>query len=165
MIYDESKNRKKIEKIIHRWKHLWKKKISTVKMFKSAHMPIPLKSNWANNHKINRVYSVRIKNQKFINEIFDKLHEQKKMKWFSWFIFFEYSVFVIWKIVIKKNKLEKKKTRDNKHSWFKSNNSNERLFHVISIWHNNSCDWMQLYFDCWCPEILLSMNNAKKKSL
>ena len=56
-------------------------------MFKSAHMFISLKSNWANNHKINRVYLMKIKNQKLINEIFDKFHEQKKMKWFSQFIF------------------------------------------------------------------------------
>ena len=60
----------------------------TVKMFKLAHMFISLKSNWTNNHKTNRVYLVKIKNQKFINEIFDKLHEQKKMKWFLRFIFF-----------------------------------------------------------------------------
>ena len=159
MIYDESKNKKKIEKIMYRWKHLWKKKISTIKMFKLAHMFISFKSNWTNNHKINRVYSMKIKNQKFINEIFDKFHEQKKMKWFLRFIFFEYSVFVIWKIVIKKNKFEKK-TRDNKHLWFESNNSNERLFDVISIWHNSSRDWMQSHFDCRCSEILLSINYA-----
>ena len=78
-------------------------------MSKSAHMPIPLKSNWADNHKTNRVYPVKIKNQKLINEIFDKFHEQKKMKWSSRSIFFEYSVFVIWKTVIKEDKPEKKK--------------------------------------------------------
>ena len=72
-------------------------------------MFISLKLNWADNHKTNRVYSIKIKNQKFINEIFDKFHEQKKMKWFSRFTFFEYSVFVIWKIVIKKTNLRKKK--------------------------------------------------------
>ena len=77
-------------------------------MFKSAHMSISLKSNWTDNHKTNRVYSMKIKNQKFIDETFNKFHEQKKMKWFSRFIFFKYSVFVIWKIVIKENKPEKK---------------------------------------------------------
>ena len=46
--------------------------------FKSAHMFINLKFNWTNNHKINRIYLVDIKNQKFIDEIFDKLHKQKK---------------------------------------------------------------------------------------
>ena len=72
MIYNGSENRKKIKKIIKRWKHLWKKKFFTIKIFKSTHMSISLKSNWTNNHKINRVYSMKMKNQKFINEIFDK---------------------------------------------------------------------------------------------
>ena len=124
-------------------------------------MSISLKSNWTNNHKINRVYSVKMKNQKLINEIFDKFHEQKKMKWFSRFIFFEYSVFVIWKTMMKNDKSEKK-TRDSKYSWIESNNANRRIFHVVSNWHNNNHDWMQSHFNCRCSEIFLSVNRQKK---
>ena len=125
-------------------------------------MFISLKSNWANNHKTNRVYSMKLKNQKFINEIFDKFHEQKKMKWFSRFIFFEYSVFVIWKTIIKNDKSEKKKTRDDKYSWIESNNADRRIFHVVSNRYNSNRDWMQSYFNCRCSEIFLSMNRQKK---
>ena len=138
-----------------------KKKFFIVKMFKSAHMFISFKLNWTNNHKINRVYSMKMKNQKFINEIFDRFHEQKIMKWFSRFIFFEYLVFVIWKTMMKDDKSEKT-TRDNKYSWIKSDNANRRIFHVVSNRHNNNRDWVQSHFNCRCSEVFLSVNRQKK---
>lgn len=78
-------------------------------MSESVHMSIFLKFNWADNHKINRVYSFEIKNQKFVNEIFDKFYDQNKMNWFNQFTSFDYSVFVIWKTIIKNDKIIRKK--------------------------------------------------------
>ena len=107
-MFDDFEIKKKLKTMIFRWKNLWNEKDSIVKISKSAHMPINLKSNWIDHHKINRVYFVDVKNQKFIDEIFDKLHKQNKMKWSNSSIFFDYSVFVVWKTVIKNEKFVRK---------------------------------------------------------
>ena len=107
-VFDDSEIKKKLKTVVSRWKNLWNEKDFIVKISKSAHMSIDLKSNWADHHKINRVYSVGVKNQKFIDEIFDKFHKQSKMKWSNNSIFFEYFVFVMWKIVIKNEKSVRK---------------------------------------------------------
>ena len=72
-------------------------------------MSIDLKSNWIDHYKINRVDFIDVKNQKFIDEIFNKFYKQNKMKWSNSSIIFEYFVFVIWKIVIKNEKIVRKK--------------------------------------------------------
>lgn len=64
-------------------------------MSKSVHMSISLKLNWTDNHKINRVYSFEVKDQEFVNEIFDKLHDQGKINWSNQLTSFDYPVFVI----------------------------------------------------------------------
>ena len=58
-----------------------------------------------------RVYSFESQNKKFTNKKFDKLHIEKKFRWTTKFIFYKFSIFVIWKIIhfsnenfIKKNK-------------------------------------------------------------
>ena len=101
MMHDDSEIRKRIEKIMNKWKKLWKKKSFIVRIFKSTFMFISLKSNWAKKIKTNRVYSLDFKNRVLVNEIFDKLHQEKKMQWSKNFTSFEYSVFVMWKIVFK----------------------------------------------------------------
>ena len=104
MIYDNSEVRKKIEKIVDKWKNLWKKKSFTIFVSKSVFMLISLKSNWAEKIKTYRIYFFDLQNRIFVNEIFDKLHNENKMRWSKQSIFFEYPVFVIWKIVIKNEK-------------------------------------------------------------
>ena len=110
MMYDDPETKKKIEKITNKWKKLWKKKSSTIQIFESVFMPIPLKPNWAKKIKTNRVYFLDFKNRILVNETFDKLHREKKMRWSKNLTSFEYSVFVIWKTIIK-NEISIRKNR------------------------------------------------------
>ena len=107
-IFDDFKIKNKLKTMIFKWKNLWNKKNFIIKILKSVHMSINLKSNWIDHHKINRVYFVEVKNQKFIDETFDKFYKQSKIKWSNNLNFFEYSVFVMWKIVIKNEKFVRK---------------------------------------------------------
>ena len=110
-IYDDRKDQKKIEKMINRWFDLWKNKYFTMKISKSFHMSITFKPNWTDKIKFNKIYSLRFKKQIFINEIFDKFHDDEKMKWVTQFTPFGYSVFVIWKTIVKNEKsFREKKT-------------------------------------------------------
>ena len=106
-MFDDFEIKKKLKTMIFKWKNLWNEKDFIIKISKSIHMLINLKSNWIDHHKINRVYFVDVKNQKFIDEIFDKFHKQNKIKWSNNLIFFKYFVFVMWKIVIKKKFVRK----------------------------------------------------------
>jgi hypothetical protein len=68
-------------------------------------MSIILKSNWANKIKSNKIYFLESDERKLMNETFDNLHRKDKMKWSINSILFDYLVFVIYRIVIKDDKL------------------------------------------------------------
>ena len=42
-----------------------------------------------------KMYSFDFANKKFVNEIFDKLHAQKRMKYITQFTSYDYSIFAI----------------------------------------------------------------------
>ena len=46
-----------------------------------------------------KMYSFNSKNKKMIDKKFDWLHEKKKMSWTEKFTTYDYSIFVVWKIV------------------------------------------------------------------
>ena len=68
-------------------------------------MKISFKSNWKQKifDKI-KIYSLNKKNKKFVDEIFDKLHESNRFNWTNEFIFFNYFVFCVWKEINDKKK-------------------------------------------------------------
>ena len=71
-------------------------------------MRIFLKSNWKNRvFKKTKIYSFEIRDRELMNKIFDELHEQKRMSWTNVFIFFNYSIFCVWK----KNVVDESKNR------------------------------------------------------
>ena len=47
--------------------------------------------------KINKIYSLKVKNRQFVDETFDKLYKQEKFHWTTQFTEFSYSIFVIWR--------------------------------------------------------------------
>ena len=47
--------------------------------------------------KLNKMYSLEVKDRNFIDVIFDKLHQQNKLHWTIQFISFNYSIFVVWR--------------------------------------------------------------------
>ena len=108
-MFNDHENAKNFEKLIKKYDSLWKKKNTRSKIFESTYMSVLLKLDWINHLKINRICSFEIENHALIDKTFDKLHQYKKIKWTKNFIFFEYFVFVIWKIVIKNEKSIRKK--------------------------------------------------------
>ena len=63
-------------------------------------MRISLKSDWEQRiFDKTKIYSLNKKDKKLVDEIFDKLHESDRFSWTNEFIFFNYSVFCVWKEV------------------------------------------------------------------
>ncbi len=88
--------------------NIWKKHDTSVVISSKNHMSITLKFDWADKIKSNKIYSLRSKERIIVNEIFDNLHDKEKMKWFTNFTSFEYSIFVIYRTVMKDDKLTRK---------------------------------------------------------
>ena len=61
--------------------------------------------------KSSRVYLVDSQNRDFIDKKFNKLHREKKMSWTTKVTFFDFLVFVVWKIIYlsKQNSIKKSK--------------------------------------------------------
>ncbi len=88
--------------------NIWEKHDISIVISSKNHMSITFKFDWADKIKSNKIYSLRSKERVIVNEIFDNLHDKEKMKWFTNFISFEYSIFVIYKTVMKDDKFTRK---------------------------------------------------------
>ena len=67
-------------------------------MFEKNWMRLSLKTNWEFKIKEKiKVYSLRQRDKIVIDEIFNKLHSQDRLKWTKQNTFFSFSVFVIWR--------------------------------------------------------------------
>ena len=76
---------------------LWKN-IDFVQLFQKNWMRISFKSDWKQRiFDKTKIYSLNKKNRKFVDEIFDKLHESNRFNWTNDFILFSYFVFCVWK--------------------------------------------------------------------
>ena len=74
-------------------------------MSKKNWMRIFLKINWENRvFDKTKIYSLNVKNKKFVDNIFDDLYRTSKMLWTNQSTFFLYSCFCIWKNVDDKRK-------------------------------------------------------------
>ena len=78
-----------------------------VRVLENEWMSINFKSNAK--IKIVKIYSLKFNDRKFVDEIFDKLHEQNRMKFINQFTFHDYSIFVIWRTMQNSNKSKRKK--------------------------------------------------------
>jgi hypothetical protein len=88
--------------------NIWKEHDISIVILFDDHMSINLKSNWANKIKSNRIYSLRSNERVIVNEIFDNLHFKEKMNWFTNSTSFDYSVFVIYRTIMKNDKFTRK---------------------------------------------------------
>ena len=46
-----------------------------------------------------KIYFVSSQNREIINKKFDKLHEQNKLRWITEIIFYDFSIFVVWRTI------------------------------------------------------------------
>ena len=78
---------------------LWKNS-EFVDLSKKNWMRISFKSDWKNKilDKI-KIYSLKVKDRAFVDQIFNKLHDLKRLFWINESTSFSYSMFCIWKNV------------------------------------------------------------------
>ena len=55
-----------------------------------------------------KVYFLNSVDRQYVDEIFDKLHAQKRMKYIIQSTFHDYSIFVVWRTVFDPDELKKK---------------------------------------------------------
>ena len=99
MTYDDQKFIISYKKLIDEFSKLWKNE-DFINIFKSQWMRFFLRENWqfCVNEKF-KVYSLKLKNQKVINDIFDELQKKKRLKWITNSTSFSYFVFVAWRTI------------------------------------------------------------------
>ena len=56
-----------------------------------------------------KIYLLKSINRQFVNDVFDKLYKQERIKYINQSTFYEYPIFVIWRIVFGFNELKRKK--------------------------------------------------------
>ncbi len=88
--------------------NIWEKHDFSVIIFSENHMSIDLKSDWADKIKSNKIYFLNLDEKVIIDETFDNLHAKEKMKWFINSTSFDYVVFVIYRTIMKDDKLVRK---------------------------------------------------------
>ena len=86
--------------------NFWKNDDATINFSSNKWMSIELQFN----AKIvfSKMYSIDQIDKNFIDQKFDKFQRQKKLKYITQFISFNYSMFVIWRIIHKSNEFSKR---------------------------------------------------------
>ena len=125
-VYDDVNVRNKFANVALNYLKLWNDNEFTMKISKNEWMSIELKFDVK--IETTKIYSFDFANKKFVNEIFDKLHAQKRMKYIIQFTSHDYSMIVIWRIV------------------FESNDSKRIKRVVVNIRNLNKIIFIDLYF-------------------
>ena len=101
-IYDDVVVIQTIVDIADFFLNLWKDIDNVVNISKDQWMEIPLVDNWKNIYKTGqtRVYPVNTHDKQMIDETFDKLYNQKRIKWIVTNISFIFSCFVVRKNIV-----------------------------------------------------------------
>jgi hypothetical protein len=85
--------------LINQYLDLWKSQ-EFVKLSKDQWMRISLRFDWKIRiFEKTKIYSLKTKNKKLVDQIFDDLHAKKRLKYTTESTSFSYSVFVVWKMI------------------------------------------------------------------
>ena len=87
-----------IDQVVARYSIVWSEIRQVVNISEKYWMKIHLKNNWkVTDTKLkHKFYSVSVNKCAIINEIFDKLHDQKKTYWIQNSAFYMCSIFMTW---------------------------------------------------------------------
>ena len=88
---------------------IWKNFENTINIFEKNWMSIF--TIFETKSKVHKVYSLSSKDKAFVNKKFDKFYQQSKMKWTIESTLYDFSCFVMWKIVHLLNKSSERKKR------------------------------------------------------
>ena len=106
IIYYDFEIRDKFVNVINNYSNLWNDNKFIVKIFVNKWMSIEIIFEFK--IETTKMYFFDFVDRKFVDEIFDKLHVQNKMKYTFQFIAHDYSIFAIWKNDFEFNELKRK---------------------------------------------------------
>ena len=110
IIYDTNSNQDKIRQVAKVYLKLWSNDDdATMKISENDWMSINLLFDAK--ILIAKVYSIEFKDKHLIDEMFNKLHKQKRMKYIKYSTAHDYSIFVIWRIILKSEQKSVRKDR------------------------------------------------------
>ena len=98
-VYGDESTVSKIDGVVKDFASLWEDRGQQAKIPENEQMQIPLVDNWEEIYKPGqaRVYPVGIQDREVVDQTFDKLHEQGRMKWTKKSTPFSFPCFVVWK--------------------------------------------------------------------
>ena len=104
-VFEDNVTIETLTRIVNDYSNLWRDR-DFIDLSQDEWMRISLKKEWITFDKT-KMYSLRNKNKKIVDKIFDELHEQDKLMWTNRQTSFNYSMFVVWKTL----SIDEKKNR------------------------------------------------------
>ena len=98
-IYDVKKNQAVLAQIAESYSDIWKDNDTPIKITSDQWMTILIKPDAK--VTVAKVYSVGPKDRALIDDLFDRMHEQDRMKWSTTSTRHDYPVFVTWRTILK----------------------------------------------------------------
>lgn len=100
-MYDEKREAHLIQIIANRYFRILENTENIINLSKSEWLFVSLSSNWqfTKTRLDHKIYLLEFDARALMNQKFDKLHEQRKIKWFTDLTSFAFSVFVVWRTV------------------------------------------------------------------
>ncbi|RKF62347.1 hypothetical protein OnM2_034061 [Erysiphe neolycopersici] len=105
MVFGDNQQTKQLQLLVQENAGLWIARKNLAKVAKGEEMTIDLCDDWKTKYKPGqaKVCSASNEDQALIDKTFDKLHEQKRLKWTTKSTPFSFPVFCIWKTVVGEN--------------------------------------------------------------
>jgi hypothetical protein len=107
-VYGDDPTIAQLAEVVGRFPRLWVDKGTTVRVSDDRHLTVPLKDDWASTSFTTKPYPLSDKDRIIVDELFDKLHKDGKMKWSDEPTRFSALVFVVYKPALKDGKWVKK---------------------------------------------------------
>ena len=109
IVYDTRNEQDILTRIFEFYFEIWKDSDTFVKISSNQWMTISIKSNAK--IAVVKIYSVNFKNRALIDDLFDRMHRQRRMNWSTTFTKHDYFVFVTWRTILKpdQNSIRKKR--------------------------------------------------------
>ncbi len=105
-VFDDEREKQKFDRLINRFSEIWKNE-EFIDVQKKQWMRLSLKKQWQDKLIVKiKIYSLDTNDRKVINDIFNRLQTQSRLKFTIVATSFAYSVFVVWTI---KNDVRKKR--------------------------------------------------------
>ena len=144
-IYDDFKTRDKFFNVIDNYSDLWNDNDFIVKISANEWMSIEIISEFK--IETTKMYFLDFVDRKLIDEVFDKLHAQNKIKYIFQFIVHDYLIFAIWKNVFEFNESKRK----------------DRM--IVDIRDSNKITITDFYFMSFQTNIIVFVTNCRYISI